>query len=139
MHDRDVRASDLDRDAAAERLRLAVEEGCLDFGEFDERLGQAYQSVTRGELADLVADLPAKRPQTPRKPAPAGLPRWLKIVWAAWAVIFAINVVVWGVVSVANACPAEFWPKGALPPAVILAIVTAVISRKRREENGEGS
>ncbi|MGP4101642.1 DUF1707 SHOCT-like domain-containing protein [Nonomuraea sp. KM90] len=135
---RDVRASDKDRDAAAERLRLAVEEGCLDFREFDDRVGRAYGSVTRGELADLVADLPARRRPSP-SPAPSGTPRWLKAVWAGWAVLLAVNVVVWAAVSVAEGCPMDFWPKGLLPPGLILAIVTAGTVRRRRDATAEGS
>ncbi|GAA3444581.1 DUF1707 SHOCT-like domain-containing protein [Planomonospora venezuelensis] len=139
MHNRDVRASDRDRDDAAERLRLAVEEGCLDFGEFDERVGRAYRSATRGELADLVADLPEERRRNPPSPSPAGLPRWLKLVWTGWAVVFAVNVAVWAAVSVAEECPQDFWPTGMLPPALILAIVTAGIILRRRDATGEGS
>lgn len=137
---RDVRASDRDRDAAAERLRLAVEEGCLNLGEFDERVGLAYQSVTRGELADLVSDLPQERRQNlpSVSPASAGLPRWLKILSIGWAAIFAINVVVWGAVSVAEACPVEFWPKGMLPPGLILAMVTAGTILRRRAATAKG-
>ncbi|GIH95234.1 DUF1707 domain-containing protein [Planobispora siamensis] len=138
MHNRDVRASDRDRDAAAERLQLAVEEGCLNLGEFDERVGLAYRSVTQGELADLVADLPENRRRSPQSPSPAGLPRWLKLVWTGWAVVFAVNVAVWVAVSVAQACPADFWPKGMLPPALILAVVTAGAIRRRRDASGEG-
>ncbi|MBG0813127.1 DUF1707 domain-containing protein [Planomonospora sp. ID82291] len=138
MHNRDVRASDRDRDAAAERLRLAVEEGRLGFGEFDERVGLAYRSATRGELADLVADLPEERPGNPPGPSPAGLPRWLRLVWTGWAAVFALNVAVWAAVSVADACPADFWPKGMLPPALILAIVTAGVILRRRDVTEEG-
>jgi len=53
------RAADVDRDAVAERLRIAAREGRLELTELDDRLGRAYQAKTYGDLATLVADLPA--------------------------------------------------------------------------------
>jgi hypothetical protein len=56
------RAADADREAVAERLRVAAGEGRIDFEELDERLGQAYSAKTYGELEVLVADLPQQPP-----------------------------------------------------------------------------
>jgi hypothetical protein len=53
------RAGDADREAVAERLRVAAGEGRIELWELDERLGQAYGARTYGELAALLADLPA--------------------------------------------------------------------------------
>jgi len=58
------RAADADREAVAERLRIAAGEGRIEDWELDERLGQAYSAKTYGELATLVADLPAQAPLT---------------------------------------------------------------------------
>ncbi|MER5646773.1 DUF1707 domain-containing protein [Streptosporangium sp. NPDC002524] len=128
---RDVRASDDDREAATRRLRLAVEEGRLDLQEFEDRVGRALSATTHGELTVLLADLPAERrrslPKTGR-----GTPRWLKTLWALWAAILGLNVVAWGVASVVEACPLEFWPKDLLGPAVVLGVITAVhVARER--------
>ncbi|GAA2696481.1 MULTISPECIES: DUF1707 SHOCT-like domain-containing protein [Nonomuraea] len=128
---RDVRASDDDREAATRRLRLAVEEGCLDLQEFDDRVGRALGATTRGELAGLLADLPAERRQS-LPPVRRGAPRWLKTLWAVWGAVLAVNVVVWAAVSVAEACPLDFWPKDLLAPAVVLAVVTAAHAARRR-------
>ena len=54
-----VRASDADREAVVTRLQVAVGEGRLDLDEFGQRAGAAYAAVTRAELDQLVADLPA--------------------------------------------------------------------------------
>jgi Domain of unknown function (DUF1707) len=62
------RAADVDRDAVAERLRIAAGEGRIELWELDERLGRAYAAKTYGELEMLVADLPAQ-PQ-PTSPSP---------------------------------------------------------------------
>ena len=56
------RAADVDRDAIADRLRIAAREGRLEPWELDDRIGQAYRAKTYGDLAALVADLPAQPP-----------------------------------------------------------------------------
>jgi hypothetical protein len=56
------RAADADREAVAERLRVAAGEGRIELWELDERLGQAYGAKTYGELAALLADLPVASP-----------------------------------------------------------------------------
>jgi hypothetical protein len=56
----DARAADADREAVAERLRIAAGDGRIDLAELDERLGRAYASRTYRELQVLVADLPAR-------------------------------------------------------------------------------
>lgn len=64
---RNMRASDADRAHVAEQLRRATDEGRLLAHEFDDRLGQALDARTYGELDALVADLP-------REPGPAERP-----------------------------------------------------------------
>ncbi|MFI7448355.1 DUF1707 domain-containing protein [Nonomuraea sp. NPDC049714] len=129
----EVRASDGDRESAARRLRLAVEDGSLDFTEFDDRLGLAFQAVTRRELDHLTADLPPAAPAATGMvaPLPAAVPRWLRLGWAVWGAAAAIGVVSWVVASVQAACPLEFWPKDLLGPGLVLLIVTVVAARRR--------
>jgi Domain of unknown function (DUF1707) len=57
--DDEARAGDADREAVAERLRVAAGEGRINFEELDERLGHAYGAGTYGQLRALLADLPA--------------------------------------------------------------------------------
>lgn len=57
----DVLASDDERDAAVARLRRAALEGRLDSEELEDRVARALAARTRGELAELVADLPVAR------------------------------------------------------------------------------
>ncbi|MFI6520584.1 DUF1707 domain-containing protein [Spirillospora sp. NPDC050679] len=54
-----VRASDAEREAVVERLRIASVEGRLTFEELTERSEAAYVAVTRGDLERITADLPA--------------------------------------------------------------------------------
>ena len=53
-----ARAGDADREAMAEKLRVAAGEGRIDLEELDDRLGQAYRAKTYDQLRALVADLP---------------------------------------------------------------------------------
>jgi Domain of unknown function (DUF1707) len=55
----ELRASHEDRDRVAEQLRIAAGDGRLTLEELDERLEHALTARTGGELAVLVADLPA--------------------------------------------------------------------------------
>jgi len=64
-----ARAADADREAAAEKLRVAAAEGRIDFEELDDRLGQAYSAATYGQLRALVADLPIQPASMPRHDA----------------------------------------------------------------------
>ena len=57
-----LRAADADREAVAERLRVAASEGRLELWELDDRLGRAYRAKTYSDLETLVADLPAQQP-----------------------------------------------------------------------------
>lgn len=54
-----ARAADADREAVADRLRIAAGDGRIDLAELEDRLGQAYAAKTYGQLEVLVADLPA--------------------------------------------------------------------------------
>ena len=55
----ELRASHEDRDRVVELLRVSAGDGRLTAEELDERLEQAMTARTYGELAKLVADLPA--------------------------------------------------------------------------------
>ena len=137
---RDLRASDRDRQAAAERLRAAHDEGRLDFSEYDHRLAQAYSSVTYADLDRLFADLPDRAPAV-ATPAPAvraaraevdtrtafaGLPLVLRILWINYAFVVAVNLTVWFLVG-----GGYFWPMWLAIPGVVLAGATAVTGAVR--------
>ncbi|MGO9954438.1 MAG: DUF1707 domain-containing protein [Solirubrobacteraceae bacterium] len=60
MRDPNVRASDADRDATADRLRQHHTDGRLDPEEFQERLDRCFAAKTVGELAELTRDMPGE-------------------------------------------------------------------------------
>ena len=139
---RDLRASDSDRQAAAERLRAAHDEGRLDFSEYDNRLAQAYSSVTYADLDRLFADLPATAPapvvparapavrtaraEVDTRKAFAGLPLVLRILWINFAFVVAVNLTVWFLVG-----GGYFWPMWLAIPGVVLVGASAVAGAVR--------
>jgi len=82
MADR-MRASDTEREETVAILRHAVGEGRLDMEEFTDRTTRAYLAKTRGELLELIGDIPraelASPPrELPKAPGRAGFTaRWL--------------------------------------------------------------
>jgi hypothetical protein len=135
-----MRVSDAERQAAADRLRSALDEGRLDLFEYDDRLVRAYQSTTYADLDRLFADLPegsalaapqraapgvaAARPGNRLPAGPARLPTALKVLWAVWMSVIMINLTVWSIVSGANGELVYFWPVWVLVPGAPLLGVT---------------
>jgi hypothetical protein len=64
--DQHIRISDAERTEMADRLAVHFAEGRLIQAEFDERVAQAMNAKTRGDLSGLFDDLP--------EPGPAGTP-----------------------------------------------------------------
>jgi Domain of unknown function (DUF1707)/Cell wall-active antibiotics response 4TMS YvqF len=73
-----VRASDSDREATVERLRVAAAEGRVTLQELIARTEAAYTATTRGELATVTTDLPAWPTGTPAT-RPAGRRRIVSV------------------------------------------------------------
>lgn len=146
-HAPELRAGDADRQAAADRLRAAHDEGRLDLHEYDRRLAEAYAAVTYGDLDRLFSDLPVRSSAVPVHsvasaaavaraagasvvPRPVGFPLALRILWTAWAAVVAINVTVWLLVSLGTGTT-YFWPMWLAVPGVALGIGTTITMRVR--------
>jgi hypothetical protein len=86
----DLRASDTDRDVAADMLCAAVADGRLTLAELDDRLEAVLSARTLREIARLISDLPGRRfpeavravrrpgalPPAPACPRPSAETRW---------------------------------------------------------------
>ncbi|WP_344102660.1 DUF1707 domain-containing protein [Nocardiopsis rhodophaea] len=126
-----MRASDADRDAAAERLATALTEGRLDLAEYEHRLDKAMHAVVLGELRALTADLPLP-PEPAEEPegelAGAGhsaLSPWHDWVdeWRWWLGGAVIMTGIWGVTSIMGGALLPFWPL--VPLGIWAAILVA--------------
>ncbi|WP_420330327.1 DUF1707 SHOCT-like domain-containing protein [Micromonospora endolithica] len=150
----EMRAADADRQAVADRLRVAVDEGRLDLHEYDERLQRAYAARTYADLTDLVADLPAPAAGPTwgaERPAPAGAEasalavagaavpartadpsgrpvtaRWLAEVWEPYLKVVGIVLAVWAVTSVLSGEALYFWPGWVAGPWGAVVLVRTV-------------
>jgi hypothetical protein len=152
-----IRASDSDREQVVDRLKTALEDGCLKMDEYMVRMGLAYEAVTHADLARLHADLPAgtaagtaaataAAPKAGKAQATIALPRAdlehrgvfaslptaLKVLWTIWLVPVAINVVVWVLVSGSSGHLVYPWPLWvAGPSGAALFAVSAGITAMR--------
>src|SRR5436309_14001352 len=115
--DRDLRASDEDRERAAQLLRDGAGDGRLDVDELSERLDRVYAAKTHGELSSVTSDLPAPRVRERHY----GPPR-IAFVWVS-----ILLVTVWAVTGAGY-----FWP---IWPMLWFAFAT-MKSRARRRTAG---
>ena len=93
----DLRASDVDRDFAADVLCAAVADGRITLAELDQRLENVLSARTLREIARVLADVPEPRFAGPVEPAPrppaqptaraAGRPRPLRAEQSRWALL----------------------------------------------------
>src|SRR5690242_13807952 len=65
-----LRASDADREAVAERLRVAAVDGRIEPEELEERLSEVYKARWVADLDRLVADVSPPPPPVPVAPPP---------------------------------------------------------------------
>ncbi len=126
----EMRAADSDRQAVADKLKQALDEGRLDLAEYDERLQRTYAAKTYGDLDGLLDDLPgiAVAPQpaagteaAPRvaAPAPRRSERAGQVVRAwlgGFGGIFVVCTIVWLATSINSGHFENFWPVWLLIP-----------------------
>lgn len=138
----EMRAADSDREAVAERLRAALNDGRLDLHEYDDRLQRAYAAKTYGELGALLGDLPGSVPSAGVELAPLGpsevaaadpttalsgsTRRWLGRVWAPYLNVVGLVTAPWAVVSVLSDEFVYFWPAWVAGPWGAVLLVRTV-------------
>jgi len=127
----EMRAADSDRQAVADKLKAALDEGRLDLGEYDERLQRTYAAKTYGDLNGLLDDLPGTAPAQPAAvPAvPASPParsarggQLVKAWLGGFGGVFLICTVIWLATSVGSGHMQYFWPVWLLIPMVVGAL-----------------
>ena len=131
-----VRVSDAERTAVADRLRRAHGDGRIDLVEFDDRVRAVWAARTRGELARVTADLP----EPAREPRPAGVfsptpgGTAMRVLTINWLAITVVNLTIWGIIALTTGeavYPWWLWVAG--PPGAVLAVLYAAgIGRPRR-------
>jgi Domain of unknown function (DUF1707) len=106
-----LRASDEQRERAAQDIREHFAAGRLDEDELDERVQAAYSAKTQQELGKLMADLP-KLPASPAQQKAElvqrrrHLQRRLIQETGGGAALFVICTVIW----ISSGASGQFWP-----------------------------
>ena len=98
-----IRASDADRGRTVTLLQHHFEVGRLTVLEFEDRTRQAYASRTLGDLAALLADLPAE--PVPEPVVPRVSRQGLQGQWAHYASVSLLLVGIWALSG-----RGYFWP-----------------------------
>lgn len=155
-----MRASDSERQAVVELLKVALDDGRLKMDEYVDRMAKAYEAVTVGDLALLHDDLPftttpVKRapaapptmpamasaepspvPQTGIRGAYSELPAGLKVLWTLWFAAVSINIVVWLLVGVTTASFPYPWPLWVAGPAgaALFGVSAPTLQAKRARQ-----
>ena len=125
-----MRVGDGDRQAVADQLRKALDEGRLDLGEYDERLQRVYAAKTFGDLDGLLDDLPGTVPPQHSRIQPAAsaagavpapqAPRAAVNQFARWTGpyggVVLVSVAIWAITSMAAGHLTYFWPMWMLIP-----------------------
>ena len=120
-----LRISDADRELVSKLLKVAIDEGRLTLAEYDERLRQAYDAKTVGELAPIISDLPRTSDGVVEHHAPRpmlapvgdsayelfmGTPQWIKWLWVSWMIPVSITTLVWVLTLVTGTGTIYPWP-----------------------------
>ena len=140
----EMRVGDGERQAVADKLKSALDEGRLDLHEYDERLQRTYAAKTYGDLDSLVTDLPGpiphqqsrvqpyQPPAAPQQPAevggmrkPGGPP-----FLASYGGVVALCFVIWGVSCLASGDFIYPWPLWMLIP-LIFGVIGRLTGRDR--------
>jgi Domain of unknown function (DUF1707) len=86
----DLRASDFDRDVAADMLCAAVADGRISLAELDQRLENVLSARTLREIARVMSDLPGDGRPGDRPPArvrPARVPARRPVPSERWSLL----------------------------------------------------
>ncbi|MBC8092194.1 MAG: DUF1707 domain-containing protein [Pseudonocardia sp.] len=121
----DMRASDDDRNAVAQRLQGAVEEGRLGLSDYDERLQQVYAAKTYAELDRVTADLPdpvASQPVVAREQSVVQRSEYWDR-WRSWLGLAIVLTTIWAISSVSSNDLQGYWP--GVPLGIWAAILLA--------------
>ena len=125
----EMRAGDGDRQAVADKLKVALDEGRLDLHEYDERLQKTYAAKTYGDLNGLLDDLPGTLPPQQSRVAPyqaaspaAAMQQERQRGSAAWVYpyggVVLVSILIWAITSISSGHLNNFWPVWLLIPLI---------------------
>ncbi|OZC71346.1 hypothetical protein CH251_16380 [Rhodococcus sp. 06-462-5] len=107
----DLRVSNDEREAVVTTLGLAMSEGRLTLVEYEQRLDAVWASTTRGDLAEVVRDLPAPENSTATDVART-TSEWREYLdeWRWWLGGAVVMNGIWAVQWISDGEPTSYWP-----------------------------
>ena len=131
----EVRASDTDRDVAAEVMNAAFSDGRLDNLEHADRLSAVLGAKTLGELVPLLSDVTiAARPAVPKTPVAAARDTALRS-WLGLAILF--NVIWLATWVFAGIGPYYYWPIWPMIGTAIPALIPYFVPDHAAQRDAE--
>jgi hypothetical protein len=121
-----MRVSDAERQAVADRLADHFGVGRLDHAEFDERIGRAMSAKTRADLAGLLDDLPETG--APAVPSATGRPHRRRPVRSFLAIALLVVMAMAAAHAALHLVGALIW---AALLVAILVVATRTVGRSR--------
>lgn len=131
------RASDADRDLAAEVVNTAFQEGRLDTVEHGDRLALVLQAKTLGQFVPVLSDIVVSgRPPAPPTPAKPGS-RTRRLAVQSWLMGAVLFNVIWLATWVLSASgPYYYWPLWPMLGSGI-PVVIAILATDRHNDDGD--
>jgi hypothetical protein len=130
-----IRISDSEREQVVDELGRHLTAGRLTIDEFDQRVAQVYRSVTQAQVNQVLRDLPAAPTPAPREirsaqPARRRVPSHQRIEWLAWLAAGSLNIVIWGIISLATGVMIYFWPVWVIGPWGLVLLSRTLLGRE---------
>src|SRR5690606_32105229 len=95
---RQLRASDEERETAVALLNEHTAAGRLTLEEFEQRVSTAYDATLVSDLDGLLADLPAVRPAV----SPEARRVFTLAIWGPWLLTAVICLAIWTMTSIGS-------------------------------------
>ncbi len=130
-----IRVSDAERDSVVAALSDHHASGRLSLSELEERVGAAYQSVTRADLDRVLVDLPAGSRSAPRPSEGTGGCAGSGPSWSAWLLAGLVCLTVWALTSIGRGEMTYFWPGWVIGPWG-LVMAARKLTDQRAETHG---
>lgn len=107
----DLRVSNDEREVVVDTLGLAMSEGRLTLVEYEQRLDAVWASTTRGDLAEVVRDLPAAEESTAADVTHTRS-EWREYLdeWRWWLGGAVVMNGIWAVQWISDGEPNSYWP-----------------------------
>ncbi|MDV7989622.1 DUF1707 domain-containing protein [Rhodococcus sp. IEGM 1374] len=131
----DLRVSNGEREDAATTLGVAMSEGRLTLVEYEQRLDAVWASTTRGDLAEVMHDLPGvELPGT--KDVDRSRSEWREYLdeWRWWLGGAVVMNGIWAVQWISDGEPNNYWPLWPLGIWGVILIAMAFMPEDKHDD-----